>query len=116
MVNTIRTSTGYHDEYILAKPVKWVRNTYEMCIRDIYNNNLQLSHLVLHLYASSMSKEVPPPKVFEEMMNDARAERESKSKNWFGDDTKLSTFGISVKKPKTKDGGSPANPPKQKVE
>lgn len=103
MVSVIRTAYGYSDEYIMAKPVRWVRNSYELCLRESYNNNLQLAHLVMHLYAASMSKEVKPPLSFGEMIKQQRVKKEEpQGMIWFSDDNKLNGFGIKVKTPKPK--------------
>lgn len=82
-----------------------------MSLRDTYNNNLQLAHLVMHLYAAGMSKEVQPPKVFEEMIKESRKKKVEETKVWFADASKLTGFGIAAKKPKKSSGKGTASPP-----
>lgn len=103
MVNVVRTAYHYSDEYILGKSVRWVKNAYELCLRDRYNDNLQLAHLVMHLYAAGMSKEVKPPQTFGQMLKEQRGKKEKSEGIWFADDRKLGGLGIKVKSPIAKE-------------
>jgi hypothetical protein len=116
MVNAIRTSCHYKDEYIMEKPIRWVRSTYELCLRSQYDNSLQLAHMVLHLYASGMSKEVEPPKSFGQMMKAIKDKKTEGAEQWFADENTLAGLGIKVKKSirkpkKSSEKGTPASPP-----
>jgi len=97
MINTIRMGCGYTDEYILNKSFVWVRSTFELCIMQNYNNNLQLANLVMHLYAAGMSKEVQPPKTFGQNLLEMRTKKDKKSEKWFADDNVIAGLGMRTK-------------------
>lgn len=124
----IRTSCHYTDEYIMEKPIKWVRNTYELCVRSQYDNNLHLAHMVLGLYAAGMSKEVEPPKTFGQMLKSIKTKQEQDETGWVADNDALAGVGLKVatkrrrkkpkkKKPKKSTGKDipPSHPPSEKA-
>jgi len=54
--------------------------------------------MVLHLYASGMSKDVEPPKTFGQIMKNIKDKKGGDSDNWMADKKTLSGLGMKVKK------------------
>lgn len=58
MVHIVASAYGFTDEYILEKPMRWLLTRVAFCQRERHDRDWEMANMILHQYASAMSKEV----------------------------------------------------------